>query len=62
MATFVLMVFLVAVVLMVDLPVELPQLLAEGEAQLADMDYKLAYPIDQLDMTFTAVCHIVLSQ
>ena len=62
MATFVLMVFLVAVVLMVDLPVELPQLLAKREAQLADMDYKLAYPINLLDMTFTAVCHIALSQ
>ena len=62
MAIFVLMVSLVAMVLMVNLPAELPQLLVKEEAQLADMDYKLAYPIDQLDMSITAVCHIVLSQ
>ena len=62
MAVFVLMVFLVAMVLMVDLPVELPKLMTKGEAQLVDMDYKLAYPISQLDITMTAECHIVLSQ
>ena len=62
MAIFVLMVFLVAMVLMVDLPVKLSKLLAKGEVQLVDMDYKLAYPIDQLDMTTTVECHIALSQ